>query len=90
MNTIIQGLFNLTYELADDAIGWAGGVGRSNVGRDTEGKVAGVFIAGGRAAAAGMTRGAGMTGLGGKTVAGGGTGKEPPLMPSTGGKKVSS
>ena len=67
MNTIIQGLFNLTYELADDAIGWVGGVGRSNVGRDTEGKVAGVFIAGGRAAAAGMTRGAGLPrpGLGG-------------------------
>ena len=39
MNTVIQGLFHLTSELADDAIGWVGGIGRQNIGKDTEGKV---------------------------------------------------
>ena len=48
MNTVIQGLFHLTSELADDAIGWVGGIGRQNIGKDTEGKVHGLFVAGGR------------------------------------------
>jgi conjugal transfer/type IV secretion protein DotA/TraY len=48
MNTVIQGLFHLVMELPDDAIGWIGGIGRSNIGRDTEGKVHQVFMAGGR------------------------------------------
>ncbi|MDP2033412.1 MAG: DotA/TraY family protein [Polaromonas sp.] len=48
MNTIIQGLFHLVMELADDVIGWVGGIGRQNIGRDTEGKIHSVFMAGGR------------------------------------------
>ena len=50
MNTVIQGLFHLTSEFADDAIGWVGGIGRQNIGKDSEGKVVGVnnlFVAGG-------------------------------------------
>ena len=52
MNTVIQGLFHLTSELADDAIGWVGGIGRQNIGKDTEGKVNNLFLAGGRFAGA--------------------------------------
>lgn len=48
MNIIIQGLFNLVSDLSDDVIGWIGNVGRSQLGRDTEGKASNVFMAGGR------------------------------------------
>lgn len=48
MNTLIQGLFHLITELADDAIGWVGGIGKTSIGRDTEAKVHQVFMAGGR------------------------------------------
>ncbi|WP_421955136.1 DotA/TraY family protein [Polaromonas sp.] len=48
MNTVIQGLFHLITELADDALGWVGGIGRSNIGRDTESKVSQMFMMGGR------------------------------------------
>ena len=48
MNIIIQGLFHMVMELADDAIGWVGGVGRNNIGRDTEGKAHNMFLMGGR------------------------------------------
>lgn len=65
MNTVIQGLFHLTSELADDAIGWVGGVGRQNIGKDTEGKVHGLFVAGGRMASGGMTKAVG-SGIAGK------------------------
>lgn len=51
MNTIIQGLFNLVMDLSDDVIGWIGSVGRSQMGRDTEGKVHNVFMMGGRSMA---------------------------------------
>lgn len=56
MNTLIQGLFHLTSELADDAIGWIGGLGRQNIGKDTEGKVNNLFLAGGRMASGGVNR----------------------------------
>lgn len=69
LNIIIQGLFNLTMELADDAIGWVGGIGRSSIGRDTEGKVHNMFMMGGRFGAGGVDRAAGaakaMSGAGG-------------------------
>lgn len=48
MNTVIQGLFHLITELADDALGWVGGIGKSNIGRDVEGKVNQMFVMGGR------------------------------------------
>ncbi len=48
MNTLVQGLFNLVFELADDVIGWVGGVGRSTIGREVEGKTSNLFVAGGR------------------------------------------
>ncbi|MCY1166795.1 conjugal transfer/type IV secretion protein [compost metagenome] len=48
MNMVIQGLFHLITELADDALGWVGGIGRSNIGRDTESKVSQMFMMGGR------------------------------------------
>lgn len=47
MNIIITGLFHLTSELADEALGWVGGIGKSNMGKDTEGKVHNLFQAGG-------------------------------------------
>ena len=79
MNTVIQGLFHLTSELADDAIGWVGGVGRQNIGKDTEGKVNNLFVAGGRFASGGVTNmarsagaGAGMPKAGKPTDAAGG------------------
>lgn len=72
MNTVIQGLFHLTSELADDAIGWVGGIGRQNIGKDTEGKVNNLFVAGGRMASGGMTRSIGTSTLGGKAAGGGG------------------
>lgn len=60
MNTLVQGLFNLVFELSDDVIGWGGGVGRSTIGREVEGKTSNLFIAGGRfgpqAAAAGLQK----------------------------------
>ena len=62
MNTIIQGLFHLITELADDALGWVGGVGKSNIGRDVEGKVNQMFVMGGRfgqGSAANAVKGAG-------------------------------
>lgn len=46
MNTIIQSLFHLTSELADDAIGWVGGVGRQNIGKDTDRNANSFFVAG--------------------------------------------
>ena len=55
MNTVIQGLFHLTSELADDAIGWVGGVGKQNIGKETENKVNNLFVAGGRLASGGVT-----------------------------------
>ena len=70
MNTVIQGLFHLTSELADDAIGWVGGIGRQNIGKDTEGKVNNLFVAGGRMASGGMTRAVGSASMG--KAAGGG------------------
>lgn len=48
MNIIIQGLFNMVMDLSDDVIGWVGNVGKSQAGRDTEGKAHGLFVAGGR------------------------------------------
>lgn len=56
MSTMISAFFNLIMELADDAIGWVGGIGRSNIGRDTEGKVHNLFMAGGRFGAGGVDR----------------------------------
>ena len=56
MQTLITGLFHLVMELADDAIGWVGGIGRQNIGRDTEGKVSNLFMAGGRFGAGGVDR----------------------------------
>lgn len=47
MNIIIQGLFNLTMDLKDDVLGWVGNVGKSTIGRDTEGKAHNMFIMGG-------------------------------------------
>jgi hypothetical protein len=35
-------------ELADDVIGWVGGIGKSSIGRDSEGKINQMFMAGGR------------------------------------------
>jgi conjugal transfer/type IV secretion protein DotA/TraY len=48
MNILIQGLFHVVMELADDAIGWVGGIGRNSIGKDTEGKVSNMFMMGGR------------------------------------------
>jgi conjugal transfer/type IV secretion protein DotA/TraY len=48
MNILIQGLFHIVMELADDAIGWVGGIGRNAIGKDTEGKVSNMFMMGGR------------------------------------------
>lgn len=48
MNTIVQGLFNLVFELSDDVIGWVGGIGRSTIGREVEGKTHSLFVGGGR------------------------------------------
>jgi conjugal transfer/type IV secretion protein DotA/TraY len=70
MNTVIQGLFHLVMELPDDAIGWVGGIGRSNIGRDTEGKVHQVFMAGGRFGSGS----AGQAGAAVKKMSEGGTG----------------
>ena len=85
MNIIIQGLFNLVSDLSDDVIGWIGNVGRSQLGRDTEGKASNVFMAGGRfgtqaagAAAQGVAGaragGAGAAGAGAVRGAGSGAG----------------
>jgi hypothetical protein len=41
-------------ELSDDAIGWVGGIGRSNIGKDVEGKVHNMFMMGGRFGAGGV------------------------------------
>ncbi len=41
---IIQGLFNLTYDLADDVIGWIGGIGKATIGRDADSKVGQSFV----------------------------------------------
>jgi hypothetical protein len=46
-------LYNAT-ELPDDAIGWVGGIGRNNIGKDVENKVHGMFMAGGRFGAGGV------------------------------------
>lgn len=59
INIVIQGLFHLVMELADDVIGWVGGIGKQSIGRDTEGKVSQMFIAGGRFGAGGVDRVAG-------------------------------
>jgi len=59
MNILIQGLFNLTMDLKDDVIGWIGNVGRSQIGRDTESKASGLFVAGGRVASHGVQGGMG-------------------------------
>lgn len=56
MNIIIQGLFHLVMELADDAIGWVGGIGRNNIGKDAEGKINQMFVMGGRFGAGGVDR----------------------------------
>lgn len=79
MNIVIQGLFHLVMELADDAIGWVGGIGRNNIGRDTEGKVHNMFMMGGRFGAGGVdkamaTAGAKNAMKGGTKGAGTGTG----------------
>lgn len=70
MNTLIQSLFNLTIDLPDDVIGWVGGVGRSQIGRDLENKVSALFVAGGRFGAQAATPkpnfGGGKGGGGGK------------------------
>ena len=52
-------MFNLCHELADDALGWIGNVGKSNIGRDTEGKVSNAFVMGGRFGATAATAGTG-------------------------------
>ncbi len=68
MHTIIQGLFHLTTELADDVMGWVGGMGKNSVGRDVEGKVNQMFVMGGRfgqgGAASGLAKGLGDGGKG--------------------------
>lgn len=56
MNTVIQGLFHLVMELPDDAIGWIGGIGKNSMGRGTEDKMHGVFMAGGRFGSSGVDR----------------------------------
>lgn len=76
MNIIIQGLFHLVMELSDDVIGWVGGIGKNQMGKDTEGKVSGTFMALGRFGASGVDR---MT----PKVPGGGGG----ATPNSGGKK---
>ena len=43
-------------ELSDDVIGWVGGIGKSAIGRDTEGKVSNTFAALGRFGASGVDR----------------------------------
>ena len=43
-------------ELSDDVIGWVGGVGKNQMGKDTEGKVSGTFMALGRFGASGVDR----------------------------------
>lgn len=77
MNTLIQGLFHLVSELADDALGWVGGMGKQSIGRDTEGKVQGMFIAGGRFGQGGA---AGAAGAAAKKLGG----NDKPKIPSTG------
>ena len=73
LNIIIQGVFNLTLELADDVIGWVGGVGRSSIGKDTEGKVHQMFMVGGRfGSSAAQNMGPKMPGGGGGSKGGGG------------------
>lgn len=74
MNTLIQGLFHLVMELSDDAIGWVGGIGRNNIGRDAEGKINQMFMMGGRfgAGAAGPKMPSGGGGKGGGGGGGGG------------------
>lgn len=64
MNIIITGLFHLVMELSDDAIGWVGGIGRNNIGRDAEGKINQMFVMGGRFGA-GLTERAGAASGGG-------------------------
>ena len=56
MNIIIQGLFHLVMELSNDVIGWVGGIGKSQMGKDTEGKVSSTFLALGRFGASGVDR----------------------------------
>lgn len=70
MNTLVQGLFNLVFELADDVIGWVGGVGRATIGREVEGKTSQLFLAGGRFGSG--AAGAVMKGKGGDGDGGGG------------------
>lgn len=75
---IIQGMFNLTLELADDVIGWVGGVGRSSIGKDTEGKVHQMFMVGGRfGSSAAQNMGPKMPGGGGGKGGGGPTPRSP-------------
>lgn len=76
MNIIIQGLFHLVMELSDDAIGWVGGIGRNNIGKDVEGKVSTMFVAGGRFGATGIATSMGKkSGDAGVTPPSTGTGK---------------
>lgn len=56
LNIVITGLFHLVMELADDAIGWVGGIGRNNIGKDAEGKIHNMFMMGGRFGAGGADR----------------------------------
>ncbi len=75
INTVIQGLFHLVMELPDSVIGWVGGVGRSDIGRDTEGKVNQIFLAGGRF---GQGSAAGAAGAAAKSLGGNDKPKTPP------------
>ena len=78
MNIIIQGLFHLVMELSDDVIGWVGGIGKSQMGKDTEGKVSSTFLALGRFGSTGVAQ------MSAKGPGGGGGGG---ATPNSGGKK---
>ena len=56
MNIIIQGLFHLVMELSDDVIGWVGGMGTQKIGKDAEGRISSMFVAGGRFGATGAEK----------------------------------
>ncbi len=79
MNTVIQGLFHMLTELADDCLGWVGGIGRSNIGRDVENKVGTMFIAGGRFGQGSAT---GAAGAAAKNLGGNDKPKTPPTAKS--------
>lgn len=66
--TLIQGLYNMVFLFPDQILGLVGvGSPNADLGRETEGKVHGVFLAGGRNLQAGIQKGADAVAIRGKT-----------------------